>query len=66
MDTDSFIVHIKSEDISAGLLKDIEKKFKTWNYDVEIPLAIRKKQENHQINESKIKCEKGKSLLLWD
>ena len=29
MDTDSFIVHIKSEDISAGLLKDIEKKFKT-------------------------------------
>ena len=47
MDTDSFIAHIKSEDISADLLKDIEKKFKTLNYEVEIPLAIAKKEQSH-------------------
>ena len=33
MDTDSFIVHIKIEDIYEDISKDVEKKFDTSNYE---------------------------------
>ena len=35
MDTDSFIIHIKSEDVSEDIADDVEKRFDTSNYEVE-------------------------------
>ena len=44
MDTDSFIVHIKIEDIYEDISKDVEKKFDTSNYELERPVLIGKKK----------------------
>ena len=42
MDTDSFIVHIKSKGNYADLLEDVETRFGTSNYEVDRPLSIGK------------------------
>ena len=42
MDTDSFIVHIKTEYIYKVISKDAEKRFDTPNYEVDRPLPIGK------------------------
>ena len=38
MDTDSFIIDIKTEDLSKDIADDVEKRFDTSNYDVNRPL----------------------------
>ena len=38
MDTDSFLVQIKSEDIYSDIAKDVETKFDTSNYELDRPL----------------------------
>ena len=38
MDTDNFIVYIKTEDIYADIAKDVEARFDTSNYELERPL----------------------------
>ena len=38
MDTDSFIVYIKTEDIYADIAKDVEARFDTSNYELDRPL----------------------------
>ena len=40
MDTDSFIMHIKTEDFYKDITNDIEKKYDTSNYTCERPLPI--------------------------
>ena len=35
MDTDSFIMNIKGEDIDAGIEKDVEARFDTSNYELD-------------------------------
>ena len=45
MDTDSFIMHIKTEDVYKDIAKDVEKKYDTSNYTVEIPLPIGKNKK---------------------
>ena len=35
MDTNSFIIHIKSENVYEGIADDIEKRFDTSNYEVD-------------------------------
>ena len=35
MNTDSFIFHIKAEDIYKYIAKDVEKRFDTLNYELE-------------------------------
>ena len=42
MDTDGFIVHIKTEGIYADIGKDVETRFGTSNYKLERPLLIGK------------------------
>ena len=49
--SDSFIVHVKNEDIFEGITKDLEKGFETLNYELERPLLKRKKQTSYQLNE---------------
>ena len=38
MDTDSFIMHIKTEDFYKGIADDVEKRFDTSNYEFNRPL----------------------------
>ena len=45
MDTDSFIFHVKMDDIYKDIAEDIEKRFDTLNYDVDrlLPMGKNKK-----------------------
>ena len=38
VDTDSFIVHIKTEDTYVDIAKDVETRFETSNYETYRPL----------------------------
>ena len=42
MDTDSFIIHIKTEDFYKDTADDVEKRFDTSNYEINRPLPIGK------------------------
>ena len=50
MDTDSFIMNIKTEDFYKDIANDVEKRFDTSNYEVDRPLP-RKEQKRNWINE---------------
>ena len=43
MDTDSFIVVIKTDDIYKDIAKDVESRFDTSNYELDRPLPKEKK-----------------------
>ena len=45
MDTDSFIMHIKTEDFYKDIANDVEKRFDTSNYQVNRPLPIGKNKK---------------------
>ena len=57
--TDSFIVHVKRDDIYIDIAEDVEKRFDTSNYEISRPLPMRKnennwvkrKNENNWVNE---------------
>ena len=42
MDTDSFIVYIKTDDIYKDIAEDVETRFDTWNYELDRPLPKEK------------------------
>ena len=45
MDTDSFIMHIKTKDFYGDIADDVEKRFDTSNYDVNRPLPTGKNKK---------------------
>ena len=45
IDTDSFIMHIKTEDFYKDLANDVEKRFDTSNYEVNRPLPTGKNKK---------------------
>ena len=45
MDTDSFIVFIKAEEIQEDIVKDVEGKFDTLNYELDIALPKEKNKK---------------------
>ena len=45
MDTDSLIIHIKTEDVYVDIADDNEKRFGTSNYEVDRPLPAGKNKE---------------------
>ena len=45
MDTDSFIMHIKTEDFYEDIANDVEKRFDTSNYEVNRPLPRKKNKK---------------------
>ena len=38
MDTERFIVHLKTDDIYKDIVKDVETRFDTWSFDLDRPL----------------------------
>ena len=38
MDTNSFIAHVKTDDIYKDIAEDVEKRFNTSNYEIDRPL----------------------------
>ena len=45
MDTDNFIVYIKTDDIYKHIAEDVEKRFDISNYELDRPLAKGKTKE---------------------
>ena len=45
VDTDSFIVNLKTKDVSKDIAKDIETRFDTSNYETERPLPTGKNKK---------------------
>ena len=51
MDTDSFIMNIKTEDFYKDIANDVEKRFDTSNYEVDRPLSRGKNKKSNWVNE---------------
>ena len=51
MDTDSFIMNIKTNDFYKYIANDVENRFDTSNYEVNRPLLTGKNKKNHWFNE---------------
>ena len=62
MDTDSFIVHIKADDIYKEIAEDIETRFDILNYELDRPLHKRKNEEFNWINERWIRRENAERI----
>ena len=45
MDTDSFLIHIKTEDVYENIADDVKKRFDTSNYEVNRPLPTGKNKK---------------------
>ena len=45
MDTDKFIVHVKTKDFYIDTADDVEKRFDTSNYEVNKPLPVGKNKK---------------------
>ena len=45
MDTDSFIIHIKTEDVYEDIADDVEKVFDRSNYEFDRPLPTKKNKK---------------------
>ena len=54
MNTDSFMVYIKTNDIYKDIAVDVETRYATSNYELDRPLLIRKNKKSNWINERKI------------
>ena len=52
MDTDSFTVYIKADDIYKDIMKDVEARFDTSKHESDRPLL--KEQKNYQLNERQV------------
>ena len=50
MDTDSFIVHVKTGDIYKGIAEDVETRFDASDYELDKPLPKGKKLKSNWIN----------------
>ena len=49
MDTGSFIIYIKTEDIFIDIAKDFETRFDTSNYKLDRPLPKGKNEKNEKV-----------------
>ena len=54
MDTDSFIINIKTEDFCKDIANDVEKRFDTSNYEVDRPLSTGKNRKVIELMKDKL------------
>ena len=45
MDTNSFVKNIKTEDFRQGIVNSLEKRFDTFNYEIERTLSVSKNKK---------------------
>ena len=64
MDKDSFILYIKTDTIYKDLSEDVETRFDTSNYEVDIPLPKGKNKKSNWINERRIRW-KNHGKICW-
>ena len=57
MDTDSFIVYVKTDDIYKNIAKDVETRFNTSNY--ELNRLLPKGKNNERSMKELMKCQLG-------
>ena len=55
VDTDSFMIHFKTEDVYEDIVDDAEKKFDTLNYEVNRPVSTGNNKKSDWINERLIR-----------
>ena len=55
MDTGSFIVQVKTDDIYKDIAEEVEKRFETSNFEIDRPLPIVKNKKCNWTNERWIK-----------
>ena len=63
MDTDSFIVYVKTEDIYVDIAKDVETRSDTSSYELERPLPKRKNKKVIGLMKIELDAKKWLSLL---
>ena len=63
MDTDSFIVYVKTEDIYVDIAKDVETRSDTSSYELERPLPKRKNKKVIRLMKIELDGKKWLSLL---
>ena len=51
MDTDTFITHVKKEDIYKDIAEDVETRFDTSNYEIDRRFSMGKNKKSGWINE---------------
>ena len=59
MDTDSFIVHVKTDDFYKGITEDVEKRFDTSNFEIDRPLPQGKNEKLYGL----MKDELGRQIM---
>ena len=68
-DTHCFIIHINTEDIYSYILKNVETRFGTSNYELVIPLSKEKGKEMNDVileKNGRVCCIKTKTIQLFD
>ena len=55
MDTDSFIMNIKTEDFHKNIADDVKKKFDTSNYEVNRPLTTGKNKNDKRLMKDELR-----------
>ena len=63
MDTHSFIVYVKTEEICKNIAKYVEKRFDTLNYELETPILTEKNKKVIIIMTNKLGRKQSQSLL---
>ena len=58
-DRDSFIVHLKTDDIYKDIAKDVGTRFDTWNFEIDRPLPRRKNKKGIRL----VKDELGGQIM---
>ena len=61
MDTDSFIIHIKTKDVYKDIANDVEKRFDTSNYEINRPLPVGKNKNTIELMKDKL----GGKIMTW-
>ena len=59
MDTDSFTVHVKTDDIYKDIAEDVEKRFDTSNFEIDRPLPKGKNKKSGWTKERLIWVDKS-------
>ena len=64
MDTHSFIVYIKTDDIYKDIAEDVKTRFDTSNYELDRPSSEGKYKKSNCINERRIRW-KSLERICW-